>query len=70
MKVFVLLEWSGNSHEIDGAFVIGVYSTRDAAEALVSELVTPRRGRDWFEITEHVVDMSWTRVPKPASEQG
>jgi hypothetical protein len=46
--VYIVIEWTGNSDEIDGANILGVFSDRGKAEALA------KLGR-WREVQEHPV---------------
>lgn len=32
--VYIVIEWTGNAHEVDGAIILGVFCDRGQADAL------------------------------------
>jgi hypothetical protein len=52
MNVFVLVEWSGNSAAVDGADILGVFSSEKAAEDAKKRIKRGIAciGRDIFEL--------------------
>ena len=54
MKVWILLEWSGNSCERDGCSIVGVFDAEEKATEARKKFPANRSFK-WYDIEEHEV---------------
>ena len=54
MKVWILLEWSGNICECDGCSIVGVFDTEEKATEARKKFPANQSFK-WYDIEEHEV---------------